>query len=151
MCSDVFFGDVTCGNFPLHGNVSRNEARGKHGQEARNPRITPPSQSYASPCRKRSLAKKSAEKRDRSIRKSDQKVTKKWPKKSRKQKIMIELLLLTSFCSTLNAIPAWKYMRILYFETWIRNAMRIHTSENFWAPWIWIRYTYLVPFSGILL
>ena len=56
---------------------------------------------HPSPCHKRSPAKgvwqKSDEKSDRSIRKSDQKVT----ERVRKQKAM-ELLLPTSFCGTLN-------------------------------------------------
>ena len=57
--------------------------------------------SCQSPCRERSPAKgvwqKSDEKSDRSVRK----VTKKWPKESRKQKKVIEFLLPTSFCGTL--------------------------------------------------
>ena len=35
-----------------------------------------------------------------------------------------------------------------FFKTWIRNSMHIQIFEQFWAPWIWIGYTYLAPFSG---
>ena len=38
-----------------------------------------------------------------------------------------------------------------YFSFWIRNSIHIRIREQLWAPLLWIKYTYLAPFSDFTL
>ena len=80
-----------------HQNARKTATRkkSKENEKSKDWRVSHPA---AKGVRQKEFGKKSDEKSDRSIRKSDQKVTERVPK----TKKMIEVLLPTSFCGTLS-------------------------------------------------